>query len=77
MMSSSDNAAEGEARGEVRFSHDVSERLVTQWTDEAGQPPMTPTGHDEAKLISKTLPEKHTKHCVLEKSFLDSLRFAK
>jgi hypothetical protein len=33
--------------------------------------------HDEAKLISKTLPEKHTKHCVLEKSFLDSLRFAK
>jgi hypothetical protein len=24
-------------------------------------------GHDEAKLISKTRPEKHTKHCVLEK----------
>ncbi len=35
--------------------------------------------HDEAKLISKTRPEKHTKHCVLEKDSLNPLpvRFAK
>ncbi len=33
--------------------------------------------HDEAKLISKTLPEKHTKHCVLEKDSLNPLCFAK
>ena len=33
--------------------------------------------HDRAKLISKTLPEMHTKHCVLEKDSLNPLRFAK
>jgi hypothetical protein len=35
--------------------------------------------HDEAKLelILKTRPEMHTKHCVLEKSFLDPLHLAK
>ncbi len=34
--------------------------------------------HDEAaKLILKTRPEMHTKHCVLEKYSLNPLRFAK
>jgi hypothetical protein len=35
--------------------------------------------HDEApaKLISKTRPEMHTNHCVLEKDSLNPLRFAK
>jgi hypothetical protein len=33
--------------------------------------------HDKSKLISKTRPEMHTKHCMLEKDSLDPLRFAK
>ncbi len=33
--------------------------------------------HERAKLISKTRPEKHTKHCVLGKHLLNPLRFAK
>jgi hypothetical protein len=35
--------------------------------------------HERAKLISITRPEKHMKHCVLEKSSLtrNPLRFAK
>ncbi len=30
--------------------------------------------HDRVKLISKTLPEKHTKHCVLENDSLNQLQ---
>jgi hypothetical protein len=33
--------------------------------------------HDETKLILKTRPKMHTKHCMLEKSFLDLLHLAK
>ncbi len=33
--------------------------------------------HDKSRLIFKTRPKKHMKHCVLEKSSLDPLRFAK
>ncbi len=33
--------------------------------------------HERAKLILKTRPKMHTKHCVLEKDSLNPLRFAK
>ncbi len=33
--------------------------------------------HDRAKLILNMPPEKHTKHCLLENSFLDPLCFVK
>ncbi len=52
---------------------------VTGKNEPPGQCPQSSAAaaHDEAKLISKTRPEKHTKHCVLEKDSLNPLHFAK
>ncbi len=33
--------------------------------------------HDKSRVISKTLPEKHSKHCVFEKKFSEPVVFCK